>query len=372
MGIEKVIIEGLLSGAGINIDGSAPCDIRVKNVKFYRRVLREGSVGLGESYMEGWWECDALDDFFCKLFLKHVENKFLGNLNYKLLLLKAKLFNLQTKSKSKAAIKSHYDIGNDLYSKMLDPLMMYSCGYWKEATTLTAAQEQKLKLVCDKLHLKPGQRVLDIGCGWGGFAYYAAKNYKVNVVGITLSKDQLIVAKKFCKGLNVEIRLQDYRDIDEQFDRIISIGMLEHVGYKNYDVFMEIVSKNLTDTGICLLHFIGGNKTDLTVDEWINKYIFPNGLIPSLTQIAKAMENRLVMEDLHNIGIHYDYTLMAWYHNFVNSWEEIKGNYSDTFYRMWTYYLMCSAASFRARRLNLWQIVIRKSGHQEEYLPVRF
>jgi cyclopropane-fatty-acyl-phospholipid synthase len=372
MSKDKETIENLLSGTGITIDGSEPYDIRIKNAKFYNRVLRDGSIGLGESYMEGWWECDALDEFFCRLFSKQIEKKILGNFNFKLQILKAKLFNLQTRTKSRSAIVSHYDIGNGLYSKMLDPLMMYSCGYWKDATTLAEAQEQKLKLICEKLHLKPGQKVLDIGCGWGGFAYYAAKNYKVNVVGITISKEQQEVAKKRCNGLNVEIRFQDYRDIDEQFDRIISIGMLEHVGYKNYGAFMETIKKSLTDTGICLLHFIGGNETDLTVDAWINKYIFPNGSMPSLAQIGIAIENRLVIEDLHNIGIHYDYTLMAWYHNFVNSWDELKESYSDTFYRMWTYYLLCSAASFRARRLSLWQIVIRKSGHQVEYQPVRF
>lgn len=249
--------------------------------------------------------------------------------------------------------------------------MMYSCAYWNEVATLSEAQEQKLKLICEKLHLKPGQKVLDIGCGWGGFAYYAAQNYKVNVVGITLSKEQQQIAEKYCNGLNVEIRLQDYRDLNEQFDRIVSIGMLEHVGHKNYAAFMEIINRNLTDSGICLLHFIAGNETQLTLDPWINKYIFPNGVIPSMTQIGKAMENQLVIEDLQNIGLQYDYTLMAWYHNFVEAWPELKENYKDTFYRMWSYYLLCSAASFRCRRLNLWQIVTRKPGPLEEYKPVR-
>jgi cyclopropane-fatty-acyl-phospholipid synthase len=372
MNSDKAAVDNLLSGTGIIIDGQEPWDLYIKNPMFYRRVLRDGSVGLGESYMENWWECKATDEFFCKLFSKQIEKGFPGNFNFKLQLLKTRLFNLQTKAKSRDAIASHYDIGNDLYKKMLDPLMMYSCAYWKDATTLKQAQEQKLRLICEKLHLKPGQKVLDIGCGWGGFAYYAAKNYKVNVVGITISKEQEEIAKARCNGLNVEIRFQDYRDISEQFDRIVSIGMLEHVGHKNYTAFMEAVNKNLTDAGICLLHFIGGNETALTTDAWINKYIFPNSLIPSLAQITKAMENRLVIEDLHNIGIHYDYTLMAWYHNFVNSWEELKENYSDTFYRMWTYYLMCSAASFRSRRLNLWQIVTRKPGNFMEYQPVRF
>lgn len=372
MSMDKISIERLLSEAGIVIDGKEPCDIRIKNQKFYERVLRDGSIGLGESYMECWWECDALDEFFCKLFSKEIEKGFSDNYRTNLQLLKAKLFNLQTKSKSQSAIVSHYDIGNDLYGKMLDPLMMYSCGYWQNVTTLAEAQEQKLKLICEKLHLKPNQKVLDIGCGWGGFAYYAAKNYKVNVIGITLSKSQQEIAKNRCSGLNVEIRFQDYRDINEKFDRIVSIGMLEHVGYKNYNRFMETINRNLTDTGICLLHFIGGNETNLIVDGWINKYIFPNGLIPSLAQIGKAMENQLVVEDLHNIGIHYDQTLMAWYNNFINSWDELKDNYNNTFYLKWTYYLMSSAASFRSRRLNLWQIIARKSGPLMEYQPVRF
>jgi cyclopropane-fatty-acyl-phospholipid synthase len=255
---------------------------------------------------------------------------------------------------------------------MLDPLMMYSCAYWKDATTLATAQEQKLKLICEKLHLKPGLKVLDIGCGWGGFAYYAAKNYKVNVVGITISKEQEEVAKMRCNGLNVEIRFQDYRDVDEQFDRIVSIGMLEHVGNKNYNRFMARINKSLTDNGICLLHFIGGNETDITTDAWINKYIFPNGVIPTLAQIGKAMENQLVVEDIHNIGKHYDHTLMAWHHNFSNSWDVLKNDYNDIFYRKWVYYLLCSAASFRSRRLNLWQIIIRKTGNLMEYEPVRF
>jgi cyclopropane-fatty-acyl-phospholipid synthase len=370
MSKDKETIEGLLSGTGITIDGPESSDIQVKNTKFYSRVLRDGSIGLGESYVEGWWDCGALDDFFCKLFSKKIEKKFSDN--FKLFFFKAKLFNLQTKSKSRTAIRSHYDIGNDLYKKMLDPLMMYSCAYWKDATTLATAQEQKLKLICEKLHLKPGLKVLDIGCGWGGFAYYAAKNYKVNVVGITISKEQEEVAKMRCNGLNVEIRFQDYRDVDEQFDRIVSIGMLEHVGNKNYNRFMARINKSLTDNGICLLHFIGGNETDITTDAWINKYIFPNGVIPTLAQIGKAMENQLVVEDIHNIGKHYDHTLMAWHHNFSNSWDVLKNDYNDIFYRKWVYYLLCSAASFRSRRLNLWQIIIRKTGNLMEYEPVRF
>jgi cyclopropane-fatty-acyl-phospholipid synthase len=239
-------------------------------------------------------------------------------------------------------------------------------------TTLKEAQEQKLKLICEKMHLQPGQRVLDIGCGWGGFAYYAAKHYQVKVIGITLSKEQQEIAIQRCEGLEVEIRFQDYRDVQEPFDRIVSIGMLEHVGYKNYKAFMEVVSRNLTDEGICLLHFIAGNETELAIDPWIHKYIFPNGVIPSMAQIGKAMEKQLIFEDLQNIGLHYDDTLMAWQQNFVSAWETLQGKYSAVFYRMWNYYLCSSAASFRSRRLNLWQLIVRKPGPLAAYKPVRF
>lgn len=368
----KKAIEELISETGIRINGNKPFDIQVYNENFYKRVLKNGSLGLGESYMEGWWECEDLDVFFYKIFSQELENKVQKNWNFISLVLKAKLFNLQTKSKSLDAIAHHYDIGNNLYEKMLDPLMMYSCGYWEGVTNLAEAQEQKLKLICEKLKLKPGQRVLDIGCGWGGFAFYAAKNYKVNVVGITISEEQRQVAIERCEGLNVEIRFQDYRNIDEKFDRIVSIGMLEHVGHKNYDEFMAVVHKNLTDTGICLLHFIAGNKTDLNTDPWIHKYIFPSGLIPSLAQIGKAMENKLLLEDLHNIGVHYDYTLMAWQKNFKESWESLKDQYDETFYRMWLFYLASSAASFRSRRLNLWQLVLTKPSFHQEYTSIRF
>jgi cyclopropane-fatty-acyl-phospholipid synthase len=372
MNADKLIIEKMLSGAGITINGSESYDIQIANPKFFNRVLRDGSIGLGESYMEGWWDCQALDEFFFRLFSKQTEKEFLSHFLLRVHILKARLFNLQTKSKALSAIASHYDIGNDLFSKMLDPLMMYSCGYWHGVTTLKEAQEQKLKLICEKMHLQAGQTVLDIGCGWGGFAYYAAKNYHVKVVGITLSKEQQEIAIKRCSGLDVEIRFQDYRDVKEPFDRIVSIGMLEHVGYKNYKAFMEVVSRNLSDEGICLLHFIAGNETELAIDPWIHKYIFPNGVIPSMAQIGKSMEKQLVFEDLQNIGLHYDYTLMAWRQNFVQSWETLQENYSEIFYRMWNYYLSCSAASFRSRRLNLWQIIVRKPGSIGAYTAVRF
>jgi|26BtaG_2_1085354.scaffolds.fasta_scaffold00008_64 cyclopropane-fatty-acyl-phospholipid synthase len=368
----KKTIERLLSDTTIKINGNKPYDIKVINEKFYERVFNQGSLGLGESYMEGWWTCDRLDELLYRIFDANLEEKVKKSMRLKLMYLKSILFNPQSQKRALKAIRKHYDTGNDLYVQMLDPLMNYSCAYWEHASNLIEAQEHKLKLICKKLQLRPGQKVLDIGCGWGGFAFYAAKNYGVQVVGITISLEQKLLAAKMCKGLPIEIRLQDYRNIHESFDRIVSIGMLEHVGPKNYDTFINVVQKNLKDDGICLLHFIGGNNSATTTDPWIDKYIFPGGVIPSIVQIGNALENKLILQDWHNFGPDYDITLMCWLENFKASWPFLKGKYGETFYKMWEFYLCSSAASFRSNNLNLWQLILTKKMFPRTYRSVRY
>ena len=367
----KKTIQELLAVAGIAMEGKAPYDIRVHNPKFFKRVIEEGSLGLGEAYMDGWWDCEALDEFFMRILRANLEKTVKGNFKILWTAFRARFFNLQTKKLSKNLIVQHYNVGNDLYEKMLDKNMMYSCGFWENADNLDEAQENKLELICQKLKLEPGMKVLDIGCGWGGFAAYAAKNHHVEVVGITLSEEQAKLAKQRCKGLPVEIRLQDYRDVDEPFDRILSIGMMEHVGAKNHRAYMEVVNRNLKDNGITLLHTIGNNESFEFTDPWIDKYIFPNSLIPSAAQLTKAMEGKLLIEDWHNFGLHYDYTLMAWLSRFKAAWSELRNRYDDRFYRMWEYYLNCCAGSFRARKNQLWQIVMVKDTFQGDYKAVR-
>jgi len=239
--------------------------------------------------------------------------------------------------------------------------MIYSCGFWHGAENLDEAQENKLDLICRKIYLEPGMKILDIGCGWGGFAKFAAEKYGANVVGITVSKEQAEFAKINCHGLPVEIRLQDYRSLDyEKFDRIVSIGMFEHVGPRNYQAYMKAVHSCLTDNGLFLLHTIGGNKSVFSVDPWINKYIFPGGVLPSIKQIGESIEKFFVMEDWHNFGTDYDKTLMEWYENFEKTWSDIRNQYDEKFYRMWKYYLLVCAGAFRARNIQLWQIILSK------------
>lgn len=354
------IANELLSRAGININGTAPSDIRVKNPRFFKRVLKEGSLGLGESYMDGWWECDRLDMFFSKVLRAGLDKQMPRHLKDTLRIAAARVLNLQSQKRAWIVGKEHYDLGNDLFSRMLDPYMQYSCAYWKEAQTLEAAQQAKLRLICEKLQLQPGMRVLDIGCGWGGLAYFMAKNYGVSVTGVTISAEQQKMAQSSCEGLDVTILLKDYRDLKDQFDRVVSVGMFEHVGPKNYATYFEVVDRNLKPEGLFLLHTIGAKISDNNVDPWIDKYIFPNGCLPSVRQIATASEPHFIMEDWHNFGTDYDTTLMAWHERFQAAWPEIADNYSERFKRMFSYYLNACAGAFRARDIQLWQVVFSR------------
>ncbi|MFL1801321.1 cyclopropane fatty acyl phospholipid synthase [Plesiomonas shigelloides] len=352
----------LLDKAGIMINGPRPFDMRIKHPDTLMRILQEGSLGLGESYMDGWWECDRLDVFFDKVLTAKLDQQLPSHLKDILRIARARLFNMQTRHRAWQVGKEHYDLGNDLFNAMLDPNMQYSCAYWKDADTLADAQVAKLKMICEKLQLQPGMKVLDIGCGWGGLAAYMAKEYDVSVVGVTISKEQQQLAQKRCEGLPVQIMLQDYRDLNEEFDRIVSVGMFEHVGPKNYRTYFNVVNRCLKKDGLFLLHCIGSNTSGVKADAWISKYIFPNGCLPSIRQIADEAEGHLIMEDWHNFGADYDKTLMAWDENFVRAWDSIKDNYSPRFYRMFRYYLNACAGAFRARDIQLWQVLFSHSG----------
>ena len=366
-------IKKVLAEADILIDGARAWDIQVHDERLYRRVFARGSIGLVESYMDGWWDCKKLDEFFYRILRGrlHTKNEVPGQALFHLL---SNIINRQTERRSLEVGERHYDIGNDLYKAMLDKRMVYSCGYWggnPPAGGLDAAQENKLDLICRKLNLKAGQKVLDIGCGWGSFAKFASEKYGVHVTGITISKEQAALGKELTKGLPVDIKFLDYRKIKGVFDRIVSIGMFEHVGHKNYRTFMKIADRHLKDDGIFLLHTIGGNYSGTRVDPWIEKYIFPNGEIPNVEYIGKAIEEIFVIEDWHNFGADYDKTLMAWQKNFEMNWDKLKGRYSERFRRMWNYYLLACAAEFRSRDSQLWQIVFTKSGILGGYKSIR-
>jgi len=362
---EKRLVQQLLDLAGVRIDGLAPYDIQVHNTDFYPRVIAGGSLALGESYMDRWWDCEALDQFFERILAARLDKKVRKSKALLRAAVKARLTGRHGRTKAFEVGRRHYDIGNDLFTVMLDRRMNYSCAYWQEADTLDKAQEAKLELTCRKLGLEPGMRVLDIGCGWGGFAIYAAEKYRVEVTGVTVSSAQVKLAQSCCACLPVCFELKDYRDIQGTFDRIVSIGMFEHVGLANYRTYMQVVNRCLKDDGLFLLHTIGSNTSVRSMDPWLAKYIFPNSMLPSARQITEAAEGIFILGDWHSFGPHYDPTLIAWHRNFIDNWRSIQDAYDQRFQRMWTYYLLSSAGSFRAQRNQLWQIVFSKHGGSE-------
>jgi len=354
-------VENLLAEAGVAVGGHRPQDIQVHDERFYARVLAQGSLGLGESYMDGWWDAVALDVFLLHLMRARLDERVHGFGEIRDAL-RARLFNLQAGRGSYEVGRRHYDLGNDLYQAMLGRRLVYSCGYWAQARDLDAAQEAKLDLICRKLGLHAGQHVLDIGCGWGEALKFAAERYGVSGVGITISEEQAEFARRLCQGLPIEIRLQDYRELDERFDAVFSVGMFEHVGDKNYRRYFEVARRCLAPEGLFLLHTIGTNVSRHRTDRWIARYIFPNSLLPSERQIAQASEGLFVMEDWHSFGADYDLTLQAWRANVEAAWERLDARYDERFRRMWRFYLAGSMASFRCRHAQLWQLVLSPEG----------
>lgn len=367
----RSIIEKQAVLADIRIDGFRPWDITVQDETVFKRFVLDGALGLGESYVAGQWDCDRVDLFFehllrafldrhSKTALAHVVTAFLNVVK-----------NTQNKARAFQVGERHYDLSNEFYRAMLDRRMIYTCAYWKDADHLDAAQEAKLRMVCEKLEIRSGLKVLDIGCGWGGFARFAAEEFGAHVTGVTVSKAQADVAVASCAGLPVDILFKDYRDLEGKFDRIVSLGMFEHVGWRNYRTFMKVVDGLLVDNGLFLLQTVGHRHTTLGADPWVIKYIFPNSSIPSIKQIGNSIEDLLIMEDWHNLGSDYARTLRAWHQNFVIHWPSFRDEYGDEFYRMWEYYLLSFVGAFEARFIQIWQIVLSKCNASRTYRSFR-
>lgn len=363
-------MQSLLGDADVRIDGGRPWDLQLHDPHFATRVLAQGSLALGESYMDGWWDAESLDGFMFHLLDARIDQRA-HSIAEIWDALRAQLLNLQKGRRTFEVGERHYDLGNDLYRAMLGKRLVYSCGYWREADNLDDAQQAKLDLICCKLGLRPGMRVLDIGCGWGEALNFAAERYGVSGVGVTISREQAAFAQQLCTDLPIEIRVQDYRELDEPFDRILSVGMFEHVGVKNYRTYFEVALRCLPDDGLFLLHTIGGNHSVNHTDPWIGRYIFPNSMLPSAAQITDAIEELFVIEDWHNFGSDYDRTLQAWRANIESAWDSLPARYDERFRRMWRYYLASSMAAFRARRIQLWQLVLSPRGVKGGYIAPR-
>jgi len=353
------------------IDGGRPWDPHIVDERFYRRVLADGTLGLGEAYMDGWWECEALDELCCRALRARMDERLPVNISTVAAALLARFLNFQSLIRSRQAIAAHYDLGNEFFAAMLDPTLQYSCAYFNGTDDLAEAQYRKMDLICRKLGLQPGMRLLDIGCGWGGLARHAALHHGCHVVGITLSNEQRAFAVHATAGLSVEIRLQDYRLMTGVFDRVASVGMMEHVGHRNYRAYLAAAARCLGDGGLFLCHTITGNASRTGTDPWLNRYIFPDSMLPSPAQVTRAAEGLFVVEDVHNFGPHYDRTLMAWAKNFAAGWPRFRSEYGERFGRMWRYYLLSCAGAFRARAIGLCQFVLAKGGVPGGYLSIR-
>lgn len=359
------IVEEILAGIGINVNGDRPWDIRINDTRTYAYILRNKNLGLGETYMEGWWDCPRLEEFICRILKAGLDSRIKGGEWLRLQKLKALILNLQSRLRCREVAELHYNLDNELFAAMLDPYLQYSCAYFDKTDDLNEAQLRKIDLICRKLNIRNGDNVLDIGCGWGGLARYIAEHYSCKVTAINIAEEQIDYARQFCKDLPVEVKYLDYRDLTGSYDKIVSVGMFEHVGPKNYRTFMKAVHRCLKNDGVFLLQTIGSNDSGSSGDPWFNKYIFPNGKLPSIAQIGRAVEGLFVMEDLHNLGEHYEKTVQAWYRNFNKSWIVLKKGYDERFRRMFEYYLLACAGGFRARYLQLWQIVFTRYGTRQ-------
>lgn len=355
------VVERLLEPTGIRIGSAQPFDITVHDNRFYERLLKGGSLAFGESYVDGWWDSEQLDELVRRVFVHGVHDSFPDDPRVWLHLLRSRVFNLQSIRRAFQVGRHHYDIGNDLYRRMLGETLSYTCAYWRHADRLDQAQRAKFDLVCRKLGLREGMHILELGCGWATFARYAAATHGVRVTAYTVSKEQARLGRELCAGLPVDIRLEDYRFADGEHDAVVSIGIMEHIGYKNYRTYMDTAHRCLKPGGVAFVHTIGGNLSRTHIEPWMGSYIFPNAMLPSISQLGEAMEGRFILEDVHNIGPDYDPTLMAWWRNFDAAWPELAPRYGERFRRMWRYYLLGCAGCFRARHTQLWQLVMTRS-----------
>ncbi len=357
------IVRELYATAGVQIDGPNPWDVTVHEPKFYQKLLRYGELGMGESYIDGWWDCEALDLMIDKLIRAKLHLVLKGNLKMRLSAVKAVVFNLQNEKRSTKSARAHYDIGNDLYKLMLGKRMQYTCGYFKDTDDLDEAQEAKLHLICKKLGLQPGMKVLELGCGFGGLAIFAAEKYGVEMTCYNVSKAQLELARDRAGDLPITFNMADYREASGQYDAVVSVGMMEHIGYKNHRTLMEVIEQSMTDEAVALVHTIGSNIGRLRAEGFVDKYLFPNAVSPSVAQFGKAIDGLLVAEDVHNIGPHYSPTLLAWWKNFSEGYHALDHqSYDQRFYRLWRYYLLAASGASTARKGQLWHWVLTKPG----------
>ena len=355
-----------------------PTTVKLLKENLNWKLILDPELDFPEAYMRGEniIENASLKDFLMDL-VKNLGRREVNSASYiskRIFQLWRYLSNFNLPGKSRKNVEHHYDIGGEKGEKLYDIFLdrdhrLYSCAYWKEDTkTLEEAQKNKINHIVKKLDIKQGQKILEVGCGWGGMAFEIAKQKGCEVLGISLSKNQINYCKKKAKELGldnqVNFELADYREIQGQYDRIYSVGMFEHVGKKFYKVFFESMNKLLKDDGIFLLHTIGVVDKPSPPNKFINKYIFPGGVCPSFSQIIEPIEKTgLIVSDTETLIRHYDKTLESWLERFLSKRKEVKDLFDDKFVKMWEFYFASCAAAFRYRDLAVFQLQIVKNFH---------
>lgn len=375
MASAKRIVVDLLGRAGVGTDGREPWDLHVLDDRFYGRLIAQGSLGFGDSYVDGWWQCPRIDELIHRVLSYDLEADVGTGWGVRLQLLKAKLLNLQAPSRA-PEVAAHYDLGNEFFERVLGKTVMYSCAYWRRAGDLDAAQTDKIDLVAQKLEVATGEHVLDLGCGWGAIAEHLARTRGCRVTAVTISPAQAAYVRQRCAGLPVEVIEADYRDARVvaagPYDKVACVGMMEHVGRKNYRGFLALCARLVKPEGLCLVHTIGTSVTTDVTDPWIERRIFPGSVLPSVVDVARAAEGQLTLEDWHSLGADYDRTLVAWHDNFAGYVASGELQRGERFNRTWRYYLLSFAGCFRTRRsIQLWQMVFAPVGRKGGHVSVR-
>jgi cyclopropane-fatty-acyl-phospholipid synthase len=352
-------VRDLLARAGVAVDGGRPWDIRVANPAFYRRALDGGSLAVGEAYADGWWEAERLDEFFHRVFKAGLHERLAPSPWSGWRSLAGRLFGRRGRTHAPEAL------GSDVFRAMLGRRMSGACAYWKDARALDDADEAALELACRKLELKAGMSVLDMGSGWGAFARYAAERHGVSVVGVDISQERVQLARELCKGLPVALRVQDYEEVRGRFDRVVSLGLMEHAGAGSCRAVMAAAARCLKADGVALIHTAARNRAAGPRERWPAAGVLLEDGAPALSRLAAAAEGLFVIEDVHNLGTHYAPTLLAWHENLARRWPGLSGRYGDRLYRTLTFGLLSTAGRFRARQGQLYQIVMTRPGRPQ-------
>ncbi len=357
----RFLVERALRRADVRIDGDRPHDIRVLDPRFYGDVLRRGSLGFGECYVRRWWDADDVEELAFRLIRSGVYSlsSAVPGLPRDL---RDMFANQQTRRLATRVADEHYSMGNDVFFAFLGGVRNYSCGIFDGDADLDAAQTRKLAKISSLLDLRPGERLLDVGGGWGELSRHAAAAHGCEVTHVNLSDEQIRHASALCTDLSVRVEKRDWRDVEGRFDKIAVIAMLTHVGPKNYRRFMQRMHDRLEPGGLMLIETVGTRHAAVRCEAWLDKYIFPGGVVPTRRQILGAADGLFDETRFESSGEHYVQTLRCWQENFERNWTDLSSRYDEERRRIFNYFFQSIGGAFRAGYVDHWHILLRRTG----------